>query len=235
MSVLVIAPSSPDLDKQQNEVDALLRALPDAVAVTGSVTEGRLIEFFGREYDGIWFSGHGNSEGILLGDILLGVDDLISYVNRSGAEWVVLNACESDELASRLLLATDADLLVVSKEILDTDAWRVARLIAYELKEHNDIRRAVDTVLSGRTGRHRFYPNEKRARMNRDTDNISERIDRLIGDVGTLAQRIATVEAKIDGVDKRLQGQKEQFILWFLAACGASTVIAGLVFRFMHT
>ena len=57
--------------------------------------------------------------GLSLSDAVLSVDALIGYIKHCQVSWVVLNACWSDALINKLLLATSADLLVVTGSVLD--------------------------------------------------------------------------------------------------------------------
>lgn len=231
--ILVIAPDS-DLPLQENEVDGLLTTLPNAIAIQGEVTERRLVPYFEDKCEGLWFTGHGTPYGITLSDDTLGVDALISYINRVEPEWVVINTCYSDELVNKLLLATCADFLVVSNEVLDKDGWRVARLIGYELSEGKDIREAVERILPSRLGRHRFYPNKKRIVMQENTNRIEERLDRLISDMNVIGQRVAAIEAKLDGVEEKVDGQRGSFALLFVTACTAAASLSALLLHIFH-
>jgi hypothetical protein len=233
--VLVIAPRADDLPYQENEVDGLLTTLPNSVAVQGEVTETRLAPYFEDKYEGLWFIGHGTQYGITLSDGTLGIDALISYINRVEPEWVVVNACHSDELVNKLLLATCADLLVVSNAVQDKDAWRIARLVAYELSEGKDIREAVERILPSRLGRFRFYPNNKRVTMHENTTRIEERLDRLIHDMSAIGERVVAIEVQLKSVEQKVDAQRSGMTLWYVAALAGAASLVILLSHMFYT
>jgi hypothetical protein len=229
--VLVIAPSS-DLEYQENEVDGLLNTLSNAVAITGNISEKRLVSYFEERCEGIWFTGHGAIEGVLLGNETLNADALVSYINRAQASWVVLNVCESDQLINKLLLATSADVLVVSNEILDLEAWRMARLVAMEMAAGADIREAVENILPSQAGRHRFYPNKKRVIKVQRNEQLNGKLDELLEKVGSISERLAILETKVDNLEDKIEGQKVNFLGLVGGSVLLSTLIAEMLIRF---
>lgn len=234
--VLVVAPDS-NLEHQQNEVDGLLNTLPNAIAITGDITEKRLVGYFEDKLEGIWFTGHGALEGVLLNNETLNADALVSYINRVEASWVVMNVCNSDQLINKLLLATSADVLVVSNEILDLEAWRVARLVAMEMAAGKDIREAVQNILPGQLGRHRFYENSKRfEQMYQDHRNggiergeLNRKLDELLASVGQVRERIAILETKVDNLEEKLEAQKNGFWAAILGTVVFTSVLSALI------
>lgn len=244
--ILVIAPNS-DLTFQQDEVDGLLNTLSNAISITGDVTERRLVGYFEEKLEGIWFAGHSALEGVLLGNEVLNADALVSYVNRAQVEWLVLNSCQSDSLINKLLLATSADILVVSGDVLDNDAWRVARFIAMELANGLDLRDAVAKVLPGQLGKHRFYQNVKRQfgmnyterSANNDNRELYRRLDELNKSLAELAtslskvnQDIAVLNTKIDNIEEKFESQRIIFSVLLFASIIVSAMVSQIIYHF---
>lgn len=163
------------------------------------------------------------------------MDALIGYINHCQVSWVVLNACWSDALINKLLLATSADLLVMTGSVLDKDAWRFARLVAYELAKHGDIRRAIESIAPGQLGRHCFYRNDKGGNMQENTTCIEERLDLFINDMSIIGQRVAAIEAKLNGVEENVDAQHSCMFLWYIAAMAGAFSLAILLAHMYYT
>ena len=230
MNIIVVSPFSEDLKYLQNEVDSIASKLENVTVVSGNVTEERLIEFFNRDYDGFWFAGHGNADGLVLSDgQVFQASELISYIKRSNVKWLVLNSCDSDELVGLLLMATKADVLTVSKEIEDRDAWRVSRLLISKLASGFDIREAVKDVLPGNLGRHRFYANEHRV-MSVENSVIERKLDEIISRIGHTTERLSVLESRFDGLEKSMAQQKVDVY----SIVTAGVFIAVMVSQLLH-
>lgn len=230
MNIIVVSPFSEDLKYLQDEVDSIASRLENVTVVSGNVTEERLIEFFNRDYDGFWFAGHGNADGLVLSDgQVFQASELISYIKRSNVKWLVLNSCDSDELVGLLLMATQADVLTVSKEIDDKDAWRVSRLLISKLASGVDIREAVNAVLPGNLGRHRFYANEHRV-MRVENSVIEKKLDEILVRVGATTERMSVLESRFDGLQKSLDEQKTNVY----SIVTAGVFIAVLIAQLLH-
>jgi len=230
MNIIVVSPFSEDLKLLQDEVDNIAQKLENVTVVSGEVTERRLIEFFNRSYEGFWFAGHSDERGLQLSDgQIFKAQDLVSYIKKSGIKWVVLNSCDSDELVGILQMATNADVLAVSDEIEDQDAWRISKLLISELAEGVDIRDAVDTVLPGNLGRHRFYANKNRV-MRVENSVIERKLDEILVRVNAATERMSVLESRFDGLQKSLDEQKTNVY----SIVTAGVFIAVLIAQLLH-
>ncbi len=232
MNIIVVSPFSEDLMLLQDEVDNIAQKLENVTVVSGEVTERRLIEFFNRDFDGFWFAGHSNKDGLQLSDgQIFKAQDLVSYIKKSGIEWVVLNSCDSDELVGLLQMATKADVLAVSDEIQDQDAWRISKLLISELAKGIDIRDAVDTVLPGNLGRHRFYANKNRV-MRVENSVIERKLDEILVRIGATTERMSVLESRFDGLQRSLDEEKMNVYSIVAAGVFISVLIAQLLHHY---
>jgi hypothetical protein len=212
MNVLLVCPYHPDLPLLQSEAEALVNILKPRRVLIDDVTEGRLRSTIeddvnGPEgpYQGIWLATHSSERAVQLSDGDLSRDALVTYVAMSGAEWIVLNGCESEGLAAGLA-GIGVDVLAVAmtedgRGIGDRDAWRLSMPLARAILEcDGDLEGAVASIPSA-TRLHRFFPAAASAARAYTTDRdlgmslarLEEKVDNLSRQVGEMA----------DALDKR--------------------------------
>lgn len=159
MRVLVVAPES-DLDHARDEVEEVVRAL-GAVALMGEVTTRLLLLHFApvngrpRRWDVLWFAAHGSGEGVSLSNgELLTTARLIQDARNCGARLVVLNSCDSEDVALRLHHELRIDVICTVTEVPDLDAYRTGTYLAQRLAEGMSVRDAYERA---QPGRNRLY------------------------------------------------------------------------------
>lgn len=247
--VLIIAPAngSAPLYDQLDSTAGTLRDLPGAVPLAGDVRERDILEAIDTRgpFDGIIISGHatGDGAGIVLEDGELTAGAIAAYVNKAGAQWIILAARYSDAMATILLLATTADLLAATGEIEDRAAWRVTRMIAQAIDNAGSFREAIQQIGPAALGKMRYYANPRReaspapARQitgsgfstmadYRDGARLEEAIDSLHREIAGLAAKVTLMEYQIgqlhDGADRYNRGNSQ--LTWTIVA--GSIVIA---------
>lgn len=154
--LLIIAPTIaglPDLPVEaMNLINA--RAGDDAFAVQllqgDAVDEAALARKIAEQhFDILWFATHGTTEGIALAGSFLGASQLAPYVRTSRAELVVLNSCESLQIANQLQQECSCDVVATIGKLDDAAAARTAGMFATNLLRTGDTRTAYELSKPG--------------------------------------------------------------------------------------
>jgi hypothetical protein len=192
MTVIIVAPSIPDLPLVAEEAAALANALPDRQILTGEEATARgiinaiadIARGNGR-VTGLWFASHGNEEGVMLTRGMLDAISLASLLSTAGASWLVLNTCGSRGLVNAIQLRAGVDVVATeTDEIKDASAWEFGRLLAIQYARSGNLKQSVAQVAPG-SDRHRYYEHNGRERMPEhvQTEKLStdEKLNLLVG------------------------------------------------------
>lgn len=168
MNILLVVPFYDNLPLLSSEAETIVNLLKPRRVLQGNVTEDRLRSAIqddirdGGPFMGVWFATHSSERALELSDVTISRDALVQYVALSGAQWVVVNGCESEGLAAGIA-AIGVNVLAVamtedSHGIVDRDAWRAAVLVASALQQNEgDLAAAFKSVPNLNT-HHRFFP-----------------------------------------------------------------------------
>lgn len=130
MKVLLVAPQQLNLKFQQPEVQRLVNVL-NAKVVIGDVSiddvTGAIAEY---KPDVLWFSSHGERNGIHLSKDLIDGDMLSSAIRGTNTRLVVINSCASRDVAERIYSATGAHVIATVGEVDDRHAFVTAQRFA---------------------------------------------------------------------------------------------------------
>jgi len=157
MHILIIAPDIPQLAGVDEEVSAVA-SLHKVELLHGRVVEADIRHATGRYFDIVWFITHGSSAGLMLSEgETLSIDAVVQYVRSARPGLCILNSCESVDIATAILDATDmTDVIATVSDVPDRDAVRLGVLFARELSRLNDYRQAFEASRP-RYNRHYIY------------------------------------------------------------------------------
>ena len=232
MSVLMVAPTRPDLPNVATEAAAVVNALGGTL-VQGPVTEADVRNpASAGGFDGIWFATHAGivdrTTRVMLSAEALSEEAVISYVAASGAAWCFLNTCSSNQLATRILDETSADVICTISENPDPAAMRTGVLFARQLALLGDPWAAYQRSKPGGNRQYNYLVNYRQREMaaaavggnhpsQTQQDRLQQTMDEMRRDVGTIASDVAVlktqmrqVETKQDRADERLSRIEDQ-------------------------
>jgi hypothetical protein len=137
MRVLLVAPRT-DLLLVDEEVQGVLRSGLIVTPLIGNVTSAKLLEeITSGSYDVLWFASHGDATGVLLSDGILSASELVPQV-RERFKLVVLNTCQSLNVAQQLQEEANVDVICTILDVPDRQAYQTGSLLATALfKSHN--------------------------------------------------------------------------------------------------
>lgn len=233
MNVLLIVPFHADLPLLPSEAESLINTLQPRRVLQGEVTEDRLRSTIQADVDadgdflGIWLATHSSERAISLSDGPLSRDALCSYVAMAGAEWIVLNGCESEGLAAGIsalgVAVVAAAMTDDGSGIGDRDAWRITMPLATALNKFDgDLRAAFDSIPNA-SRLHRYFAPAPVSRAFTDGDQ------RLLVLLSDMRADIASVRARVDAVDDKLsviaadvrdKPSRGPLLAWGVIACG---------------
>ena len=249
--VLLVAPFFPDLAGAAEEVYAIERSTGLVVdRLPPDARRRELVQALGdRCHDVLWFATHGQPDGVLLseGD-LLGVGDLVGMVRSAGLFGVVLNSCESEELAESLHDATGVDVVCSVTQTPDVSAFQMGSLFARHLGELQDFRAAFDAARPGGAPTFRYVPEYRESLvMAPDRYSFSNDELRTIYDaINNIGQRPSVAEVELRYVRQDLNATRQDLNAtkndlrspgqWWIVAGGLvlSLTVAGLLFFAMR-
>ena len=172
MKILVIAPDHHDLPNASVEIAAIDR-YHDARILRGVVRDGDIAEAVDdQSFDIIWWITHGGPFGVLLTGETLGASAVGQYVRKSRASLCVLNTCESEDIALRIIAGGRADMICTIAQVSNKDAIRLGQLLAGELAS-NETYYAAYEIVAPAGGMYRYIRSGTQYRR-RDEDMLSE-------------------------------------------------------------
>lgn len=133
MDVLLIAPNQPDLSFQQAEVERLVNTLNAKVRL-GNVTCADVMDAVATHRPEIlWFSSHGDRDGVFLSDCLLDGDMLAAAIRGTPTKLIFLNSCDSRATAERIYAQTQCHVIATIGAVDDRHAYTTALKFAKSL------------------------------------------------------------------------------------------------------
>lgn len=223
VNVILVVPFFGDLPLLASEVEALVNTLQPRRVLQGDVTELRLAAAIKDEvdragaFDGFWLATHSSERAVALSDGELSRDALVNYIAQSGAEWVVLNGCESEGLAAGIA-AIGCEVLAVamtedSHGIKDRDAWRMAATFATALdRTAGDFRAAFESI--PQTPYHRYFSGASGMRSYSSERDVAATVARMEEKIDNLSRDLSVVRDEVR--DK--VSTKELFLYLFVLA-----------------
>jgi hypothetical protein len=153
VKVLLVAPRN-DLPYAQAEIQNVIRSGLTVTPLLGHVTSSQLLgEIQAASYDILWFLGHGSTEGVMLSDGILSASELVPQV-RERFRLVVINTCESLQMAQMLQEEANVDVICTIMEAPDRQAYQTGSLLATGLAKSKNI---VAAYMRSKPGGNRLY------------------------------------------------------------------------------
>ena len=224
MYVLIIAPTHTDLPNATAEVAAIER-WHDVRLVSGTVRDSDIADAVeDGPYDVIWWVTHGSDQGVLLSDGWLSIDGVGQYLRTSGAKLCILNTCESEQIALRVVSGSESDIVCTIAPVDNRDAIRLGSLLAGELAHTDDFYEAYKIVApAGGLYRYMRAKGQYRRRNNNDDVTLQDIYRVLVGDgrfgevglvtrVGSVEKRVSAVETRVGGVETRMGDMEAELI-----------------------
>lgn len=243
VQVLLVAPHMPELAGAAEEVYAVERAAGLVVdRLPPSARRRELVQALrGRCYDVLWLATHGEPDGVWLneGD-LLPAGDLIALVRSAGLFGVVLNSCESEELAEMLHDATGVDVVCTVSAVADLTAFQTGALFARALGETGDFRAAFDAARPGGEPTFRYVPEYRESLMmspERYTFS-NEELRAIYEAINDIRQRLSVVEIELRYVRQdldRRKGDLREPSQWWIVAVGVGIGAVLFVLLYLAT
>lgn len=130
---LVIAPKT-DLVLAEKEVTAVATTLRSEV-LQDYVSANMVLDKISRGWDIVWFMTHGVEDGVLLSDGPLSASALTTFIRTADARLVVLNTCESIDVALKIHNELLTNLICTLREVPDEEAFLAGRALAFHLSQ----------------------------------------------------------------------------------------------------
>lgn len=87
---------------------------------------------------GVWFCTHSTTDGIMLSDGLLPASLIVSLI-RGRFRCVILNTCNSAQIAVMINDETDAEVIATITDVPDREAFQTGALLADQIARTNDL------------------------------------------------------------------------------------------------
>lgn len=214
IQVLLVAPHMSELEGATQEVYAVER-MP-GLAVERLPPDARRRELLHAlrsdvYFAVLWLATHGTAAGVWLNaDDLLPSEDLIALTRGSGLQGVVLNSCESAELAEMLHDATGIDVVCTLTDVADMSAFQTGVLFARHLGETGDFRAAFDAARPGGAPTFRYVPEYRETLVMAPERNIfsNEELRAIYDAINDIRQRLSVVEVELRYVRMDLDSRR---------------------------
>lgn len=145
MNTLIIAPDS----ESQSEAEMLALTL-NGVLVNNYVTRADVVEaVLHRRWDLVWFVGHGTAQGVRLSNGFIDTADLTALIRNSGARTVVLNTCDSVEVAEKLHQELGVRIVATVGAVGEPTAYQTGTIFARRLAQGLSVTEAFNAARPG--------------------------------------------------------------------------------------
>lgn len=216
MRILVIAPDHADLPNVAAEIAAISRH-HDATILSGMVRDSDIaLAVEENDYDVLWWLTHGDKDGVVLSDGHLSAAGVGQYVRSSNARLNILNTCDSEQVALRIVAAGQADMVCTIGAVDNQDAIRIGMLLAPALSELSDTYAAYKAV-APTGGQYRYLKagTQYRRRPDDHQPTIADVLNVLAGDrfgQPGLVRRVEAIESRLGSVEGRLSGMEAEIV-----------------------
>jgi len=194
-TVAIVAPDS-DVQSVAQEVRAVTMALPSSPLV-GTVTVLDVMHLLtsGQEWDILWFAAHGTADGVQVSDGLVPTATLITLVRNCNVRLVVLNTCESEQVAMYLHVQTGVSVVCTIAPVGDRTALITGTLLAQNLADGLGVRAAFERSRPGDVGlsqRYRLFAGDQEAGVSEST--LETRLSLMERDIKYIREAMTAVQ-----------------------------------------
>lgn len=203
----LIAPHS-DIAAVEDEVRAVSSALTTVTLRERVSVQDVVTLLTSRRWEVVWFACHGSEAGIVLGPgATLDTSTLIQLVRNSGAELVVLNTCDSAQMATYLCLQAGVAVVCTVAAVGDVTGATTGALLARNLARGMAVEAAYTQSVPGDVGlaqRYRLFDGRKSGGEGEVEETVPEyaglndaQMIRRVADKQTqMAERLSTMDAR---------------------------------------
>lgn len=199
-SILLLAPSSANAPKVLDEAERVLSSTrARVVPLVGETAFDDLLDAVtGGTFSIFWYCGHLSSDGIELKGDRLTVSRLASLL-RGRFSLIVLNTCQSNELARRLFAESQVTVVGTVSEVEDLEAFQVGILFLRTFLQTHNAERAYHQV---RTSSYILFPAESKA--NTSMDELTKALQELREELYNAKTEIAVLGERVSAWEKRM-------------------------------
>lgn len=234
MDTLVIAPTLPELKYSGNELSIISDILKPKKVLSGMVTARDLFEeLLQNNYELIWFITHSDSEGIWLSDgERLTPDRLSQYLKRSKPA-IILNTCDSEEIALDLHNVTNSSVIFAVTSIEDQLAYEFGALLATALgRDDLSLTDAYEISTSPYQKTYFMIGKEQKTSIDKidklynlvsaSDKKVTATTRKISDDVLRLDGKIENLEDRVEGIENHIKTNprlfnKEMILSWSIA------------------
>jgi hypothetical protein len=205
-NVALIAPDSnlASVEAEVRDIGVALHPVPLRNGVTVQDVTRLLTS---QAWDVVWFACHGNRDGVILGNgQTLSTSTLIQLVRNSGARLVVLNTCESEQVAAWIYMQTDTAVICTIADVGDDMAYTTGSLLARNLSQGMSVEEAFGRSKPGDVG------DSQRYRLFSRTYTPGQEVTKLMemitlanqpmrDDMRELRAEVTAIKARLEHVD----------------------------------
>lgn len=200
LRTLLIAPGS-NLAYVGEEVQRVANALHPQL-LFGNVTAVGVLDALGSPFDVVWIASHGTEEGIQLSDGLLVTPQLVQMLRQHPPRLVVLNSCNSLQVAMQLHDEIGAAVICTVVSIPDKEAFVTGSALAHALAAGNDIAQAYTVSKPGRNRQYVLLNGSVRLNGDDDNDDTKRLIMQMFAEQ---SRRIGKVESRLDTLEGNVE------------------------------
>lgn len=224
--VALIAPDS-GLENIEAEVRSLSAALQGASvrALRNGVTTKDVMDLLTEQaWDVIWFACHGTRDGVQLSDALLSTAMIIQIVRNSGAKLVVLNTCDSEQIAGWVHMQTEASVIATISEVSDASAFVTGTLLARSLAQGLSPAQAFARARPGEVGlaqRWRIFergysPGQDIAKWMELMGIAMSPVTQTLEQVNERLEKLEQVNERLEKLELRPHLETKRRLVWFI-------------------
>lgn len=216
--VALIAPHS-DILAVEDEVRVVSSALP-TVTLRETVSVGDVMRLLtSRRWEIVWFACHGSAAGVELGGPgnTLDTSTLIQLIRNSGAELVVLNTCESAQMATYLCLEARVAVICTVAAVGDVAGATTGALLAHNLAAGMDVAAAYARSVPGDVGlaqRYRLFDgrragDEEGSVPEFGSQNMTDAFRRITDRESVIVDRISALDTRLSVMEHDIRRIQE--------------------------
>jgi len=238
-STLVVAPMV-DGEYGQSEISSLVNILDANLLLGSEATSRNLIDKLNsRQWEIIWFIAHGTVSGIMLHDGEIDSGVLTSFIRNAEPELVVLNTCQSIDVAMAIHNEVATNFICTLSDVPDRQAFFTGRQLAISIANGYSYHRSYKRSISGQNRDYIFLAgSDDMARDNEEAEIFREKIaviqQQLTKIVGTVYGDIKWNQPGLVNIVKNLRDSSEKQKLLIICLIATNLLIISSAFMYFQ-
>jgi hypothetical protein len=250
LKTLVVAPTT-NLEYAPDEVMSVVNLLGARLLQGKRATMPGLVDMLASGWDVVWFSTHGDAQGIWLSDGPANASELTTLIRATGAHLAVLNTCSSYEVARSIYKEVRCDFVCTVTELPDRMAFVTGTVFAQKIAEGFGAYDAYELAKPGDNTTYEFFQAREQLmppNRGRDMDNgeaierfedLLNRLDAIVNGspryhIKGLVKSFEDVVTKLDDLTKDVAKLKDnqtfnRRLLLFLSVSCLALLVAVIV------